>query len=163
MFSSDDDGSNCQRWSESVWQHAERHEVFLEFLRLLQRWCCANCKAPLTELRGAPGMRYCNAACKFPPCIVCFARRPQEKGYQHHEQKGWKCVRCTAQETTHCEFCGKEMPASVRVIGRKAKPYCSDDCRYPPCSGGCGTKRPRRKGNEFHLSASCTCRDCKKK
>ena len=70
----------------------------------------------------------------------------------------------------YCDEC--KYPACARCSTRPWKPptamhlhdgqYVCQSCRYPPCTGGCGTPRPdKRSYSVFHMP-KWTCADCKR-
>ena len=125
---------------------------------------------------------------RFPPCIGCG--RPRPEGRKKLSIVDWRCEDCrskgdvqcckclhfksreefdlrqnSTKRTCHaclhppCRRCGTPL-AEVWRQGEAGIPYCSTECRLPPCiSGICERHRPVRL--PFHLCPEWQCQACK--
>ena len=81
-------------------------------------------------------MRYCSAACQFPPCCEdgCDAPRPQWIGNEYHNLQEWRCSACTA-----CSRCGNALTRAWNT-GHGA-PLCSSCSELVRCAS-CHVLKP---------------------
>jgi hypothetical protein len=125
---------------------------------------------------------------RFPPCIGCG--RPRPEGRKKLRIVDWRCEDCRSKDDVQCckclqfksrqEFdlrkestkrtcraclhppchrCGTPV-VEVWRQGEDVMPYCSKECRLPPCSNGtCEQRRPYRLW--FHLCPEWQCQGCK--
>ena len=110
------------------------------------------------DLRKESTNRTCRA-CQHPPC-QCY-KCLQFKSRQEFDDLRNNSTRRTCRACLHppCHRCGTPL-AEVWRRGEKVRPYCSTECRLPPCSNGtCEQPRPYRLW--FHLCPEWQCQACK--
>jgi hypothetical protein len=123
---------------------------------------------------------------RFPPCIGCG--RPRPEGRKKLRIVDWRCEDCRSrwqcnkclQFKPHQEFdlrhistrkichacqhppchrCGTPLTEVWRQ-GKDVMPYCSTECRLPPCINGI-CEKPRPLKLPFHLCPEWQCEACK--